>query len=80
MTRKKGGVHLDPSPEEDVEKHKFLDFGVMRSGILEVCQGMRLGGELSQRQITPEGFLASKRRGLTHQPMSKIGYVSASVA
>ena len=42
--------------------HKFINAEIMRRGILEMCQEMKLGGdELSQRLITQEGFLGKKK-------------------
>lgn len=59
MAKKKGDEFFDDSTRRLVG-HKFTDMGTMRKGILEMCQGMGLGGELKIRPVSREGFLESQ--------------------
>lgn len=43
--------------------HPYTDGCAMRRGILRMCQGMRLGGELSEVPISEEGFLETRELG-----------------
>jgi hypothetical protein len=52
----KRGEKFDPETRM-LKGHKFTDMSVMRTGIMQMCQGMGLGGDLSKLPVSQDGFL-----------------------